>query len=335
MIVLAVAVLAIGARIPIPGLDLAAASMQFAQGGLERLSIFALGALPLFTVLALAEIVRLLLPRLANREGRTGRLLVGSLVLLLSALQGYGVLVALMAMGLMDETAASLVVGIAGFVGASALLIWLADAIRLPGFDSGIWLLLTIPMLAALPRELASSAEVVRSGVLPAGSLLIPVGAVVIAVGMVVAVNRLLAATGHYRESSDDRDGGIPLAVLLWPPFLANIVTGYVIALPVIAAPDLASAPWFFAAMSAVSDSVLIPLFVYGYLRLYPAPRREELRPVLTIVAAVQVLICVGLDLLNAVTVLPLLPSGGMLIACVTVLLVLGRLATGAVPDAA
>lgn len=282
-------------------------------------------------MLALAEIVRLLLPRLANREGRTGRLLVGSLVLLLSALQGYGVLVALMAMGLMDETAASLVVGIAGFVGASALLIWLADAIRLPGFDSGIWLLLTIPMLAALPRELASSAEVVRSGVLPAGSLLVPVGAVVIAVGMVVAVNRLLAATGRHRESR----GGIPLAVLLWPPFLANIVTGYVIALPVIAVPDLASTPWFFAAMSAVSDSVLIPLFVYGYLRLYPAPRREELRPVLTIVAAVQVLICVGLDLLNAVTVLPLLPSGGMLIACVTVLLVLGRLATGAVPDAA
>ncbi|MFD2439874.1 hypothetical protein ACFSS8_06880 [Paracoccus kondratievae] len=326
MIALAFVVIAISMRIPIPNLDLVAASAQFAQtGGLERLSLFALGTVSLFSALALAEIVKLVFPQLANRAGNAGwgRLLVGIIMLLFTVLQGYGVLTALMAMGLMEDTAASLVVGIASFAGVSALLLWLADAIRLPSLDSGIWLLLTIPMVAALPREFVLSLELIRTGAIPAWSLLLAAGGTVIAVAMVVAVNRLLAGAGP--QGATVR--GIPLTVLLWPPFLASIATGYLIALPIIAMPDLpASAPWLFAAMVAVSNSVLIPLFVYGYFRQQPAARREEIGPIMTVVAVAQVLICVGFSLLNTVVFLPIVLSGGMLIVCVTVFLALWRL---------
>ncbi len=326
MIVLAFLVIAICMRIPIPNLDLVAASAQFAQaGGLERLSLFALGTVPLFSALALAEIVKLVFPRLASREDNAGwgRLLVGIMVLLFTVLQGYGVMTALMAMGLMEDTAGSLAVGIAGFAGVSMLLLWLTDAIRLPGLDSGIWLLLTIPMIAALPREVVLSLEMIRTGAVPAWSFWLAAGGTVIAVAMVVAVNRLLVGTG--------RDGPtarcIPLTVLLWPPFLASIATGYMIALPIIAGPDLlASVPWLFAALAAVSNSILIPLFVYGYFQRQPAARREEIRPILTVVAIAQVLICVGFSLVNAFVFLPIVLNGGMLIVCVTVILALWRL---------
>ncbi|MGX5722946.1 preprotein translocase subunit SecY [Shinella zoogloeoides] len=326
MIALAFVVIAICMRIPIPNLDLVAASAQFAQaGGLERLSLFALGTVPLFSALALAEIVKLVFPRLASREGNAGwgRLLVGIMVLLFTVLQGYGVLTALIAMGLMEDTAGSLAVGIAGFAGVSALLLWLADAIRLPGLDSGIWLLLAIPMVATLPRELVLSFEMIRSGAVPAWSFWLVAGGAVVAVMMVVLVNRLLVGAGRQGATTH----GIPLTVLLWPPFLASIVTGYLVALPIIAVPDLlTSVPWLFAAMAAVSNSVLIPLFVYGYFRLQPAARREEIRPILTVVAVAQVLICVGFSLVNAFVFLPIVLNGGMLIVCVTVILALWRL---------
>ena len=324
MIALAFVVIALCMRIPILNLDVVAASAQFAQtGGLERLSLFALGTVPLFSALALAEIVKLVFPRLASRAGHAGygRLLVGVIVLLFTVLQGYGVLTALMAMGLMEDTAASLAVGIAGFAGVSALLLWLADAIRLPGLDSGLWLLLAIPMVAALPRELVLSLEMIRTGAMPAWSFWLAAGGTVIAVAIVVAVNRLLVGAGHDRAAAR----GIPLTVLLWPPFLASIATGYLIALPVIALPDLpASAPWLFAAMAAASKAVLIPLFVYGYFRQQPAARREEIRPILTVVAMAQGLICVGFSLVNAFVFLPITLNGGMLIVCVTVILALG-----------
>lgn len=325
MTVLAFIIIAACMRLPIPGIDLIPASLQLAQsGGMERLSLFALGTVPLFSLLALVELVRLMAPDLAERLGHAGwpRLLFGIAVLLLTALQGYGVLTAFVTMGLMADTLGAMALGIAAFVGVSALLLWLNDAIRLPGLGSGIWLLMTIPMFSRVPREIVMSIQTVRSGIMPPWHLWTLAGAVVVAVAIVVALNRLLLDTGR----DDGMRQDTPLSVLLWPPFLAGIATGYLMVVPIILLPaSLETAPWLATAMHTVFMSVLIPLFVYGYFRQLPFDRRADMKPILTVVALAQVLLCAGLGLLHLIVFAPAAPTGPALIVCVTVVLALGR----------
>ncbi|WP_440982875.1 hypothetical protein [Shinella sumterensis] len=325
MTLLAFIIIAACMRLPIPGIDLISASLQLAQsGGMERLSLFALGTVPLFSLLALVELVRLMAPDLTERLGHAGwpRLLFGIAVLLLTALQAYGVLTAFVAMGLMADTLGAMVLGIAAFVGVSALLLWLNDAIRLPGLGSGIWLLMTIPMFSRVPREIVMSIQTIRSGIMPPWHLWTLAGAVVIAVAIVVALNRLLLAT----RRNDGMRQDTPLSVLLWPPFLAGIATGYLMVAPIILLPaSLEASPWLFTAMHTIVMSVLIPLFVYGYFRQLPVDRRADMKPILTVVALAQVLLCAGLGLLPLIVFAPAAPTGPALIVCVTVVLALGR----------
>lgn len=329
-IVLAFIVVALGSRIPLPGLDAAALAEQSAyasDGATARFSIFALGVIPLFTVLAYAEIAKLIFPPLArwqaasSANGDRMSMAIKSVVLVLTAMQGYGILNALAATGLVNGSPSVMIAGIASFVGASAVMIWLADMVRLPNLRNGVWLLLALPLLGALPREFVTSIELVRFGAVSVVDWLIPGVAIAIAVAMVVVAYRLLSGKDGEAASA------IPLAVLLWPPFLANIVAGYLIAVPLILAPELLSdAPWFLYAVALALTAILIPLFVYAYYRLFSldqtdAARRSDTRSTLLAIACVQVLVSVGFGLLTRTLPLPITLNGEMLIVCVSVLL--------------
>lgn len=338
-VALALAVFALGSRIPLPGLDAVALATQMPGGAIAGVSIFALGVMPLFNALACAEIVRLAFPPLAAWQAASARnagrmsLAVGALALVLAAMQGYGIIVAMDAAGLVaDPVAGFAAVAMACFVGSTALLAWLADRVRLPQPGHGFWLLLAIPFLAALPGQLATWAELTRLGAASFVDWLLVGLFLAAATALVVVANSLLS--GRPRQG---RAGyAISQAVLLWPPFLAGIVAGYVILLPSLLAPELALGDLrVIEAALLAAIAVLIPLFVYAYARiLFPrradAAARSEAMPVLLAVAGIQVAICVGAGLMNWILYLPMSLNGGLLIALVTVMLALRNAPAGA-----
>ncbi|MBV7483229.1 hypothetical protein [Bordetella sp. BOR01] len=324
-------VLLVGSRIPVPGIDTAALAEQLAyspNGAMARFSIFALGVMPLLAVFAYAEIAKLAFPSFARWQMASSKntfrtsLVIKAIIIVLTAIQGYGVMSALSAMGLVDDAPGVTGAGVVSFVGASAVMIWLADMVRVPNLGNGIWLLLAIPLLGALPREFATSIELTRFGAATFMDWLVTSLAIILAVVMIVVANRLLSG-------KDGEDGQpISLAVLLWPPILANTVAGYFFIIPMVLAPELFSdAPGLLTMAALALSAILMPLFVCAYYRLIRIVRpdivRSDIRAILLAVAGIQVLVCVGMGLLKQATSFSFIPSGGMLIACVTVVLAL------------
>nr|WP_313597676.1 hypothetical protein [Brucella intermedia] len=104
----AVIVVLVASQIPLPGIDtsvLAEQAIYSPNGALARFSIFALGVMPLFTVLAHVEIAKLIFPSLARCQiassGNAFRIsvVIKSIVLLFTAIQAYGMMSALAANG--------------------------------------------------------------------------------------------------------------------------------------------------------------------------------------------------------------------------------------------
>ncbi|MEO4001532.1 preprotein translocase subunit SecY [Mesorhizobium sp. CAU 1732] len=327
----------VGSRIPLPGLDTERLIQQagYSSGFLARLSIFALGIVPFFSVLVLAEIAKLAIPPLARwqmaSEANANRLnlVIVVMALLMAGLQAYGIMVALETSGLAGPDAIAFVpVGIACLVGGVAVLIWIAHGIELPNRVAGFWLLLAIPFLSALPPELVSGLEMVRIGATPAADGWTVGLYVVAAVVLAVYANGLLSR----RHGDGDTDRILSPAILLWPPFLASAVAGYVVALvsPFVAVDMAMSDQATSDFIWLVSNAVLMPFFVWAYARVYMPPgmdaaRKREVTVVLAIVAAIQLAICVGADLFHLYRPLPLDLDGTYIIVVVTVMLTLVR----------
>ncbi|MBB4096021.1 preprotein translocase subunit SecY [Brucella pecoris] len=327
----AVIVVLVASQIPLPGIDTSVLSEQAIyspNGALARFSIFALGVMPLFTVLAHVEIAKLIFPSLARCQiassGNAFRIsvVIKFIVLLLTAIQGYGMMSALAAMDVVDGSPGATSVGIVSFVGTTAVLIWLNDMARFPNLGNGVWLLLAIPLLGALPLDFVTSIELARFGAVPAMDWLIATPVILLAVWMIVVANALLSGKGGEAAPT------LSLTVLLWPPFLASTVAGYLFIVPLVFAPELFSdTPWLLNLAALALSTILVPLFVYGYYRLISIVQPEiacgEIRSILVVVAGVQILVCIGMGILKQATSFSFIPSGGMLIVCVTVMLAL------------
>jgi hypothetical protein len=229
----ALIVLFLGARIPLPGLspDL----LQRISGGaaLGRLSIFALGVAPVIAALAIAELLRLLIPpfgRWAATPDRAARLdaLARALALALAAIQAHGVaeLIERIA-GFPEAPGWTFRVGIAATaIGATALLMWLGDLVTRYRFGDGLLILLAAPIVAQAPSFLPIWLELSRTGAIPIG---LPVAAMILAAGAVV----ILVAASLARGWSLKRLTGPNLADArfdVWPPILAATVFGPLVA---------------------------------------------------------------------------------------------------------
>ena len=166
----ALIVLFLGARIPLPGLS--PEILQRISGGatLGRLSIFAFGVAPVIAALAIAELLRLLVPpfgRWAATPDRAARLdaLARALALALAAIQAHGVaeLIERIA-GVPEEPGWMFQVGIAATaIGATALLMWLGDLVTRYGFGDGLLILLAAPIIAQAPSFLPIWMELSRT----------------------------------------------------------------------------------------------------------------------------------------------------------------------------
>jgi preprotein translocase subunit SecY len=219
----------VGCTIPLPWLDPAAlASLGAPMVSKERVSIFALGVMPIFSVLTVVEIAKMAFP--AFGRAPTARFFYATRIaaLAIAAFQGHAIASAFEQIhGLVIEPGATFELEmVATFVAATALLGWLGDRISFRGANEGFWLLLVAPFLAGIPRQAAYAFELTKVGAVSSIAIFVVIVYFVVAIPIIVLFARAWLwrdpQTGAPAGSAtpDDRVGFIDL----WPSLLAKYV---------------------------------------------------------------------------------------------------------------
>jgi preprotein translocase subunit SecY len=195
----------LGAVIPAPGIDLSLFATSQAAGGssvaaITRLSIFALGLVPILSAMIFGEVLKLAIPQLraavAARE--RAHTIFNRIVLVIAAFQAFGVAVAVEQINLSGTPIVPQPGGefrfglVATLVAATALVAFLADVITRHGIGSGFWILLlatSIADLAFLPGDLNVRGEM---GLTANGQSLLLCGFAVAAVAALVTLERAM-----------------------------------------------------------------------------------------------------------------------------------------------
>jgi len=228
----ALAIYRLGTHLPLAGVDPAALANLYRSSSsplaVERISIFALGVVPIISALLVVEVARLASGRFNDWVGATPNarrvdhyVLIGSL--LLAAWQGHGIAIGLeQAKNVVNEPGPQFQVNVmATFVAGTALLVWLAALISRHGVGSGVWILLVAPYLAGLPGLVLSVYMAVHSGVMSQADLVIVLAYVLVALTTVTALARTLTRSG------------MPLdRTLIWPLYIAILPAGALVLVP-------------------------------------------------------------------------------------------------------
>ncbi len=149
---------------------------MFSGGAVQRMAIFALGIMPYISASIIVQLLTGVSEYFKNLkdQGEIGRKKITQITrygtVLISCLQGYGVSVGL-------ENAGSLVIDPGLYfrvmttitlVAGTTFLMWLGEQITLRGIGNGISLIIFSGIVAEIPRALASTFELGRTGALSA-----------------------------------------------------------------------------------------------------------------------------------------------------------------------
>ena len=189
----------LGTFLPIPGINPISLQQFFEQqssgilgvfdtfsgGALGRMGIFALGVMPYISASIIMTLLQSSIPRLKalKEQGTKGRRkliqLSRYLTVIISALQGYGVAIALESM---QTTTGNVVLQpglffkittVITLVGGTIFLMWLGEQITSRGIGNGISLIITAGIVANLPRAIATTLQLGRTGELSASFILL------------------------------------------------------------------------------------------------------------------------------------------------------------------
>src|SRR5579862_7358269 len=189
---LALVVYRLGTYIPIPGIDPAILHDIFSRnaggilgmfdmfsgGALGRMTIFALNIMPYISASIIIQLLTAVSPTLENlkKEGESGRKKLNQYTrystVLLAAVQGYGIAVALEGMrsgaasAVIDPGLFFRIVAMITMAGGTVFLMWLGEQITARGIGNGISLIIMAGIVANLPHALASTLELGRTGAL-------------------------------------------------------------------------------------------------------------------------------------------------------------------------
>ena len=149
---------------------------MFSGGAVTRMAIFALGIMPYIS----ASIIVQLLTGVSDyfkslkEQGEIGRKRITQITrygtVLISILQGYGVAVGLENAGniVMDPGLNFRLITVVSLVAGTTFLMWLGEQITLRGVGNGISLIIFSGIVAEIPRAIASTFELGRTGALSA-----------------------------------------------------------------------------------------------------------------------------------------------------------------------
>jgi preprotein translocase subunit SecY len=347
----------LGCHIPLPGLDpngLGRLGLN-SRLTLEQVSIFALGVIPIFSALALAELAKLIVPPFgrwavaerynARRLNRTIRLVA----LFLAAFQGFGIAGALADISgfVTDPDWTFRLTTVITFVAATALLAWLGDQITLHGFGNGFWLLLLALPLMRLPEAVIYSTALLQVEDVSPSALAVAISFILVAVAVLAALAiararvdaAVPAGTAALPASSPSRlPGGVPgdlpsnLTAIpkpqavpavgrdildVWPPLLATYLGG-ILLVPVAFLQGNNTAFAIGNPLRLLIIAALIALF--SFLRTLSRPSAGSWdSQLLKWTAAAQIVICVGGELLTRYLHVPFAINGPWLILAVAV----------------
>jgi preprotein translocase subunit SecY len=178
----------------------------FSGGGVEQLSIFALGIMPYVTGSIILQLLTVVIPTLEalQKEGELGRRKITQytryLTVVLSAIQGYGIATYLEAQ--QSPTTGVPVVGSPGWgfrlltmislAAGTAFIMWMGEQITERGVGNGISLIIFAGIVARIPRATYTTFESMKSGAGKLGPVeVILIGAaMVVVIGVIVFVER-------------------------------------------------------------------------------------------------------------------------------------------------
>ncbi len=207
------AIYRVGVHIPTPGINGDALASFFAKakgtlfslfdmftgGGLERLSVFALGIMPYISASIILQLLTVVIPYLAQlqKEGEMGRKKIiqytryGTVIL--SMIQGFGIAVGLENM---QGGAGEMVVMAPGWsfrimtvitlTAGTAFIMWLGEQITERGIGNGISLIIFAGIVARMPSAVASTYEYFRLGQMGIITVLFLIVLMVFVVGVII-----------------------------------------------------------------------------------------------------------------------------------------------------
>jgi preprotein translocase subunit SecY len=213
---LALVVYRLGTWIPVPGIDphvlqdifrrsgggILGMFDMFSGGALQRMTIFALNIMPYISASIIIQLLTSMIPAFdaLKKEGEQGRKKLNQYTryatVVIATFQAYGIAVGLEGM----NTGASGAVFEPGLffrattvitlVGGTVFLMWLGEQITARGVGNGTSLIIFAGIVANLPRSLASTLEMGRTGAMSAGLILFILVMVVAMVTTIVYVER-------------------------------------------------------------------------------------------------------------------------------------------------
>ncbi len=206
----------LGTYIPIPGVDPQVLDDVFNQnaggilgmfnmlagGALRRMTIFALNIMPYISASIIIQLLTTVSPKLEQlkKEGETGRKVINQYTrygtVLLAALQAYGIAIGLEGMtgsqgsAVMNPGMFFRITTVITLVGGTVFLMWLGEQITARGVGNGISLIIFAGIVAQLPRALASTLELGRTGAISTYFILFLIVMVIAVVTFVVFIER-------------------------------------------------------------------------------------------------------------------------------------------------
>ncbi len=253
----------LGTYIPVPGIDPNALSELFnnnsggllgmfnmlAGGALGRMTIFALSVFPYITASIITQLLTAVSPQLEalKKEGESGRKKINQytryLTVLLAIVQGYGFSVGLESAGaVVDPGFFFRITTVFTLLGGVMFLMWLGEQVTARGIGNGISLIIFTGIVAELPRALAGTLELGRTGAL---SAILIIGLFFMAVAVIAFIvfiersQRRIQIQYPKRQMGNKMMGGenshLPLKINV-PGVIPPIFASSLLALPLTAA---------------------------------------------------------------------------------------------------
>jgi preprotein translocase subunit SecY len=204
----------LGTYIPLPGID--SMSLQnlmqdnqkgllgmfnvFSGGAVKRMAIFALGIMPYISSSIIVQLLTGVSDYFKNlkEQGEIGRKKITQITrygtVLLATIQGYGVAVGLeSSSGVVLETGSFFkLTTIISLVAGTMFLMWLGEQITQRGIGNGISLIIFSGIVAEIPRALAATFELGRTGALSASTILLIFTLIILTVAFIVFIERAM-----------------------------------------------------------------------------------------------------------------------------------------------
>ena len=170
----------------------------FSGGAVNRMAIFALGIMPYISSSIIIQLLTGVSETFKNlkNQGEIGRKKITQYTrygtVLLATVQGYGVAVGLENSGIIVDNPGAYfkLTTVVSLVAGTIFLMWLGEQITQRGIGNGISLIIFSGIVAEIPRALATTFELGRTGALSSTTILLIFAIILVTVAFIVFIER-------------------------------------------------------------------------------------------------------------------------------------------------